>query len=199
MFANFAYMGGFFLTPLLLEQVFRYGESAAGLLVIPRPLSFSLCSPIAGYVAVRVGERSAAVLGTIAVVASMGVFALTGRSTGVALVEMALVLSGIGMGVASPSIAASVANVVDQDALGTASATQQLATQIATVAGIQVLPDRPGVDCSWPYAGASAGVVSHRVHRRWVRRRPRGGVRRVRFTPPSVPHGPRRGGHAPAD
>jgi hypothetical protein len=35
------------------------------------------------------------------------------------------VLSGVGMGVASPSIAASIANVVDQDALGTASAMQR--------------------------------------------------------------------------
>jgi EmrB/QacA subfamily drug resistance transporter len=137
--ANFAYMGGFFLAPLLLEQVYGKGESAAGLLVIPRPLAFSLCAPIAGYVAVRVGERTTAVTGTFAVFASMLVFAMTGHSTGVALVEVGLVLSGIGLGVSSPSIGASVANAVPQDSLGTASATQQLMTQIATIAGIQVM------------------------------------------------------------
>ena len=56
------------------------------------------------------------------------------------------------MGVASPSLGASVANAVDQDSLGTASATQQLMTQIATIAGIQVMqtvqaarPHVPGV------------------------------------------------------
>lgn len=137
--ANFAYMGGFFLAPLLLERVYGKGESAAGLLVIPRPLAFSLVAPIAGYVAVRVGERTTAVTGTLAVFVSMLVFAMTGHSTGVALVEVGLVLSGIGLGVASPSIGASVANAVDQDSLGTASATQQLMTQIATIAGIQVM------------------------------------------------------------
>ncbi|MFZ0668457.1 MAG: MFS transporter [Acidimicrobiales bacterium] len=136
--ANFAYMGGFFLSPLLLEQVYHYGDSASGLLVIARPVSFALFAPIAGYVAVRVGERSTALLGTISVVASMACFAFTSHSSGVALVEIALVLSGIGMGVASPSISASIANVVDQDALGTASAMQQLVVQVATVAGIQV-------------------------------------------------------------
>jgi MFS family permease len=136
--ANFAYMGGFFLSPLLLEQVYRYGESSAGLLVIPRPLAFSLSAPVAGYVAVRIGERASAVIGTASVVASMACFALTASSGGLALVELALVLSGVGMGVASPSISASIANVVDQDALGTASAMQQLLVQIATVAGIQV-------------------------------------------------------------
>ncbi|HTT87856.1 MAG TPA: MFS transporter, partial [Acidimicrobiales bacterium] len=139
MFSNFAYLGGFFLSPLLLEEVYGKSESAAGLLVIPRPLTFSLIAPVAGYVAVRVGERSAAVFGTLCVVASMGVFALTSAGTGIALVEVALVLSGIGLGVSSPSIASSVANVVDQDALGTAAATQQLMTQISTVAGIQVI------------------------------------------------------------
>ncbi len=139
MFSNFAYLGGFFLSPLLLEEVYGHGESAAGLLVIPRPLTFSLVAPVAGYVAVRIGERTAAVTGTLCVVASMGVFALTGRGTGIALVEVALVLSGIGLGVASPSIASSMANVFDQSALGTAAATQQLMTQISTVAGIQVI------------------------------------------------------------
>ena len=139
MFSNFAYLGGFFLSPLLLEEVYGHGESAAGLLVIPRPLTFSLVAPIAGYVAVRIGERSAAVTGTLCVVLSMGVFALTGKNTGVALVEVALVLSGIGLGVSSPSIASSMANVFDQAALGTAAATQQLMTQISTVAGIQVI------------------------------------------------------------
>ena len=88
--------------------------------------------------AVKVGERQTAVLGTCAVVASMAAYMFTASSGGIALVEIALVLSGIGMGVASPSIAASIANVVDQDALGTASAMQQLVVQIATVAGIQV-------------------------------------------------------------
>jgi EmrB/QacA subfamily drug resistance transporter len=139
MLSNFAYLGGFFLSPLLLEEVYGRSESAAGLLVIPRPLTFSLIAPIAGYVAVRIGERSAAVTGTLCVVLSMGVFALTGKNTGIALVEVALVLSGIGLGVSSPSIASSMANVFDQSALGTAAATQQLMTQISTVAGIQVI------------------------------------------------------------
>lgn len=137
--ANFAYMGGFFLSPLLLEQVFGRSESTAGLLVIPRPLTFSLVAPLAGYAAVKLGERVAAVAGTMAVVGSMVAFMVAGRGSGLALVEVALVLSGVGMGVASPSISASIANVVDQDALGTASAAQQLMVQLATVAGIQVL------------------------------------------------------------
>ncbi len=91
-FANFAYLGGFFLTPLLLEYSFGYlhNQSVVGFLSLPRPIVFSTIAPFAGYLAVRVGERTLAVVGTTAVVLSMGVFALAGHSTGLALVEIAL-------------------------------------------------------------------------------------------------------------
>jgi EmrB/QacA subfamily drug resistance transporter len=140
-FANFAYLGGFFLAPLLLEEVFGYAhrQGAVGLLVLPRPIVFSTIAPIAGYFAVRVGERTAAIVGTCAVVASMGVFASVSHSTGLALVEVALVLSGVGLGVSAPSLSASVANEFEPRHLGTASASQQLVSQVGTVAGIQVM------------------------------------------------------------
>jgi EmrB/QacA subfamily drug resistance transporter len=140
-FANFAYIGAFFMAPLLLEEVFGYAhnQSAVGFLSLPRPVVFSLIAPVAGYVAVRIGERTTGIIGTCAVVASMGAFALTTRSTGLALVEVAFVLSGIGMGVGQPSLSASVANEFTEEDLGTASASQQLMNQVGTVAGIQVM------------------------------------------------------------
>jgi len=140
-FSNFAYLGGFFLAPLLLEEVFGYAhrQAAVGFLSLPRPIFFSVIAPVAGYVAVRTGERAAAVVGTCCVVASMGVFALVEHSTGLLLVEVALVLSGIGLGVSSPSLSASVANEFDETDLGAASASQQMVAQVGTVAGIQVM------------------------------------------------------------
>ncbi|MHB8437564.1 MAG: MFS transporter [Acidimicrobiales bacterium] len=139
--SNFAYIGGFFLAPLLLEEVYGYAhdQSAVGLLSLPRPITFSLIAPVAGYVSVRIGERTSALVGTCAVVASMGVFALTGQSTGLVLVEVAFVLSGIGLGVGQPSLAASVANEFPPEDLGAASASQQLMNQLGTVSGIQVM------------------------------------------------------------
>ena len=41
-FANFAYMGGFILTPVLLQEGLGYTATAVGLLIIFRPLAFSL-------------------------------------------------------------------------------------------------------------------------------------------------------------
>ncbi len=172
-FANFAYMGGFFLAPLLFEQVFGYGVSAAGLLSIPRPLVFSLVAPGAGYFAQRLGTRGAALAGTLAVVASMGVFMLAGGGGGVFVAEAALVLSGIGLGVATPALSAAVGNVADAASLGIVSATQQLMVQVGVVAGIQVMQTLqagaarsgsqvagPGLAGSFHYAFGIGGIVA---------------------------------------
>ncbi|HZQ27501.1 MAG TPA: MFS transporter [Acidimicrobiales bacterium] len=138
-FSNFAYLGGFFLAPLLLDKFFHYSESRIGLLVLARPIAFSIVAPVAGYLAVRTGERAAAVVGTLAVAASMLVFAGVGLHSSDVHIVTALVLSGIGLGISSPSVASSVGNAVDEADLGIASAAQQLLTQVGVVAGIQLM------------------------------------------------------------
>jgi len=71
LFTNFAYMGGFIITPFLLDEVFGYGETRIGLLSIARPLSFSIVAPLGGLLALRLGERFAGVSGSLAVAVSM--------------------------------------------------------------------------------------------------------------------------------
>lgn len=138
-FAQFAYMGGFILSPLMLAgPMFDYGEARIGFVVLSRPLAFSLTAPVAGYVAVRLGERSAAVTGALALMASMVLFS-TVDSGEVRTVVIALVLSGMALGIASPSLASSVANTVADEDLGIAGAAQQLLTQVGVVAGIQLM------------------------------------------------------------
>src|SRR5437588_5889604 len=137
-FSIFAYMGSFILPPLLLKQAFHYGETKVGLLSIARPLSFSLTAPLAGYLAVRWGERLAAIVGCVFVVASMVAWTQVDPGWSNLAVMGALVLAGVGLGVSSPSMAASVANAVDEENLGIAGAAQQLLTQVGLVAGIQL-------------------------------------------------------------
>jgi EmrB/QacA subfamily drug resistance transporter len=139
LFTNFAYMGGFIITPFLLDEVFGYGETRIGLLSIARPLTFSIVAPLGGLVALRVGERVAGVTGALFVMLSMVLLAQLDASASDLLVVAALGLSGVGLGASSPSMAATVANAVDEDDLGIAGATQQLMTQIGVVAGIQLM------------------------------------------------------------
>jgi MFS family permease len=137
--ANFAYFGAFFLFPLLMEQGYGYSISRVGALAIARPIVFSVCSPIAGYVAMRVGERVSAVAGAFFLTSSLGLFALLQPSTGAWVVAIALALSGLGMGVAMPSTSSVMANEVLPSEFGVMSAAQMLAVQVGEVAGIQVM------------------------------------------------------------
>lgn len=136
---QFAYMGGFIITPLLMQDRFGYTVAGASLVMLCRPLSFSLSSPVSGYVAVRVGERRAGLTGTVLVVVSMGCFVAAAAQESVALVLVALALSGLGLGASSPSLISSAANAVEPEHLGVANAAQQMVTLIGAVAGMQVL------------------------------------------------------------
>ena len=73
-----AYMGGFILSPLLTRFVLGYSLSQTALMMLLRPLTFSLSSPIGGSLAMRVGERTNAVVGTAMMTAAMVAFAFGG-------------------------------------------------------------------------------------------------------------------------
>jgi MFS family permease len=138
-FSNFAYFGGFFLFPLLMEQVYGYSVSQVGFVSVARPLLFALSSPVAGYMTIRTGERFATVAGASFVLLSMILFATLGPSSGLGIILPALALSGLGMGVALPATSSTMANEVEASEYGVMSAAQLLATQVGEVAGIQVV------------------------------------------------------------
>ncbi len=137
-FGNFAYFGGFFLFPLLMEQVYGWTIAATGLIAVARPIWFSVSAPVAGYITPRVGERAISVFGLACVTASMVIFAGSGSEANLVLLILALSLAGLGMGVASPSMSATQANEVDEGEYGVTSAAQLLAMQVGQVVGIQV-------------------------------------------------------------
>jgi MFS family permease len=138
-FVNFSYMGGFFLFPILMERVYGYSETRAGLISTARPLMFSIVAPIAGYAAVKVGERLSAVAGAVALAVSMVAFTRLGAEPSLIVILVALALSGVGNGLSTPATTSSASNEVAPDELGVMSAAQQLVTQIGIVAGIQVM------------------------------------------------------------
>ncbi len=136
---NFSYMGGFFLFPILMERIYHYSETRAGLESTARPLLFSLTAPVAGYAAVKVGERLLVVVGALTLTGSMVVFTQLGSQPSQAVILAALALSGVGIGLATPTTVSSSSNEVAPDEFGVMSAAQQLITQIGVVAGIQVM------------------------------------------------------------
>jgi MFS family permease len=138
-FGGAAYMGGFVMTPLLMRGVFGWTVSGIAFLMLLRPLTYSLSSPLGGNVGTRLGERRTAVIGSVALAVSMVVFAAGAAAELVAVVTAGLLLQGVGNGVARPSITATVANSVDESDIGMASASQRMLHQIGNAFGISVL------------------------------------------------------------
>ncbi len=136
-FSSFAYFGGFFLFPLLMEQVFGYSVSQVGFLSVARPLVFAVSAPIAGYMTVRTGERATTLFGTIVLFVSMVLFATLTLTSGLVWVLLALALSGLGMGVSMPATSSTMSNELSQSEYGVMSAAALLAAQVGEVAGIQ--------------------------------------------------------------
>ncbi len=138
-FSSFAYFGGFFLFPLLMEQVYGYSVSQVGFISVARPLLFAISAPIAGYMTVRTGERTATLFGTGSLFVSMILFATLSPSAGLLIILVALALSGLGMGVSMPATSATMSNELAASEYGVMSAAQLLATQVGEVAGIQAV------------------------------------------------------------
>jgi EmrB/QacA subfamily drug resistance transporter len=136
---NFAYMGGFIITPVLLDRGLGFDTARVGLLIIARPLSFAVAAPVGSRVTGRMGERWSGVAGALIVLASMLALAAIGTSSPDWWIVVALALSGIGLGLSSPALTATVAGAVDEADLGVAGAIQQLATQVGAVVGAQVM------------------------------------------------------------
>jgi MFS family permease len=138
-FSSFAYFGGFFLFPLLMEQVYGYSVSQVGFISVARPLLFAVSAPIAGYMTVRTGERNATLFGTGSLLVSMILFATLRPTAGLFIILVALALSGLGMGVSMPATSATMSNELAETEYGVMSAAQLLATQVGEVAGIQAV------------------------------------------------------------
>lgn len=139
---QFAYMGGFVVTPALLGNVYGLGLGAIALMMAPRPGAFSLASPFGGYLAGAIGERKPIIFGGVAMVASMAAFAVASGMSGtlgLAVIVIGLVLTGVSSGVSQPAVASMVVGSVDPEDMGIANGMNQQIMYIGIVSGIQTM------------------------------------------------------------
>jgi MFS family permease len=139
LFSGAAYMGGFVLAPLLLQSVFALSVSATSLVMLLRPASFAITSPIGGSIATRRGERPVAMFGSAAIAIALLLLGLAGTWDVLWLIAVGLVLQGIGNGTAQPTITATMSNSVDESDFGIAAAAQRMAFQVGSALGISML------------------------------------------------------------
>lgn len=137
--ANFAYMGGFFVTSLMLVDVWDYGPAQVSLAVSPRAASLGIMGPIGGYLAARHGGRRMAVTGMALILASMLVLAALEGGSAYVLLLPGLVLSGFGLGLVAPPTAATVTNEADPTDLAAVSGALNMGASVGSSMGIATM------------------------------------------------------------
>ena len=145
---QFAYMGGFIVTPLLLGDVYGWAVGGIALILAVRPGAFSIASPVGGRLAGRFGERMPLVLGAALMVFSMLAFAASSTGTALVFVVAGLLLSGIASGISGPASSSMVAGAVDPEDLGVANGMSQQLMFIGIVSGIQIMLVAVGDDAT---------------------------------------------------
>lgn len=139
---QFAYMGGFVITPSLLQNRYGWSIGASALLMMPRPGIFSLASPLGGWLPSRVGYRWPVVAGAVSMIISMCIFAFAALRTdgiGIAMIVIALCLTGLAAGISQPAIGALTVDSVDEQDMGVANGMNQQTMFVGIVAGIQIM------------------------------------------------------------
>lgn len=138
---NFAYMGGFFITSLMLAEpdLFGYHAGEVAWAVAPRAAALGIMGPIAGYLAARYGGRRTATIGMALVGVSMLMLAALEPGAAYIWILPGLVVSGIGLGLIGPPSVAAVTNEAASEDLGAAGAAVNLGASFGSSMGIAVM------------------------------------------------------------
>lgn len=138
---NFAYMGGFFVTSLMLAEpaLFGYEPAQVALGVAPRAAALGLMGPVGGYLAARYGGRRTATIGMALVGVSMVLLASLDAGDPYLRILPGLVISGIGLGMVGPPAVAAVTNQAATVDLGAAGAAVNLGATLGSSMGIAVM------------------------------------------------------------
>ena len=136
---QFAYMGGFIISPLIMMGLFGLGQAATSLWTIARPISLSAASPVGGQLGSKYGERAMIFSGSVMIFAAMASFAAGAEYALLPFIILGLILAGVGMGLAQPSLTTIVASAVPSDDHGVAVSTMSTMTGIGAVAGVSIL------------------------------------------------------------
>ncbi len=151
-------IGAVFFNSLYLQEILGYSPIQAGLAWLPQTVLIMLVSNIGARIATNLGARTLIALGTLALGAGMLLFLRTGpESDYVTVILPAMLVTGIGVGLAFVSVTmAATAGVPDRDQ-GIASGLIGTAQQVGMAVGLAILVNVAG---SVTRVSLSSGAVA---------------------------------------
>ncbi|CAI0837994.1 MFS transporter [Serratia entomophila] len=128
-----------FLLPLTWQSTGRLDVAEAGIALMPMALAFVLTSPFSGRIEAKMGTRLMTAGGLAIIASGLLLMGLSAHQASLALAEMSLALTGLGMGLATGPLMGAAVGAVAAGRSGTASALINVARMAGATLGVAVL------------------------------------------------------------
>ena len=134
-----AYMGGFTIAPFIFSRLFGYSTGKTALLIIVRPVFFSLFSWVASRHHARWPLHRIQTAGNAALAAAGIVTAIGVSRHSLWILIAGLALAGVGVGYTRPGIVTAITAAVDARDVGVANGVNNMASTAGSAIGITAL------------------------------------------------------------
>jgi len=134
-----AMFGVFFYVSLYVQQVLGYSATQAGASFLPWTLLIIVLAPQAGRISDKIGSRSLVAGGMVVLTGSLVLFARMGAHESFWGLLPAMLLGGVGMGVAMAPVTAAAMSSVRPDKAGVGSAVLNSMRQVGGSLGIAIM------------------------------------------------------------
>src|SRR2546428_839282 len=161
-------IGAVFFNSLYLQEILGYSPIQAGLAWLPQTVLIMVVSNVGARIATKLGARTLIALGTLVLGAGMLLFLRTAPASDyVTVLIPAMLVTGVGVGLAFVSVTmAATAGVPDRDQ-GIASGLIGTAQQVGTAVGLAILVNIAG-SVTRVYLPQGAGAVIAGYHQAFV-------------------------------
>jgi MFS family permease len=137
--AQAGFIGGFVLSPLLVQRLFGYSVTVTALLLVTRPLAFSVGATIAGRSQGVFDVKRLQLLGHLSLAVGSAVMVLGALDRSLLLIEVSLIVTGFGNGYARTSLFTLVSGSVDRADIGIATGVANMVSQIGGALGTTIM------------------------------------------------------------
>jgi Na+/melibiose symporter-like transporter len=139
LFAGWAMFGSLNFVPLFAQAVLGTTATEAGITLTPMSLSWTLLSIVAGWMLLKVGYRTLALIGMVLLSAGMLLMTQINESTSLVALMIYMSIMGAGMGLSIPAFLIAVQSTVNKRQLGVATSTLQFSRSIGGTFGVSIL------------------------------------------------------------